>query len=292
MIAITQVIIHYGFIIQLKLPHTLNDLQLIILILASVFIAAAGYIINDINDVEIDKVNKPKKLYITKSFSEKTAYNLYLLLNIIGVGLGFLLANLINKPGFALSFVLISALLYSYASFLKRILLVGHIVVSVLVAATIFVVILFDLVPVYAVYYNVLATPLSVLRDYAIFAFLLNLLREIVKSIEDIKGDKNGGIKSLPILLGRTRTSVVTSILALVYIAVLIAYIYEFLYGNLFFVIYLLLGVCFPLLFFATKAWTAETKKEFTKLSIVIKCVMLAGVLSLGVLTLTIKYAA
>lgn len=292
MIAITQVIIHYGFIIQLKLPHTLNDLQLIILILASVFIAAAGYIINDINDVEIDKINKPKKLYITKNFSEKTAYNLYLLLNIIGVGLGFLLANLINKPGFALSFVLISALLYSYASFLKRILLVGHIVVSVLVAATIFVVILFDLVPVYAVYYNVLATPLSVLRDYAIFAFLLNLLREIVKSIEDIKGDKNGGIKSLPILLGRTRTSVITSVLALVYIAVLIAYIYEFLYGNLFFVIYLLLGVCFPLLFFATKAWTAETKKEFTKLSIVIKCVMLAGVLSLGVLTLTIKYAA
>ncbi|MAZ27308.1 MAG: prenyltransferase [Cytophagaceae bacterium] len=292
MIIATQCIIHYGFLISLGMPHALGHFQFTILVTASVLIAAAGYIINDINDVEIDRINRPKRLYITRYFSEKKALNLYMILNIVGVALGFLLCNMINKPGFALLFVLISALLYTYASFVKKIIVVGHILISILVASSIGVVMVFDIAPMYAYHHMVLATPLSVLRDYALFAFLLNFLREIVKSIEDIEGDKNGGVMSLPIIMGRKRASRLASILALAYIAILIGYIYIFLYANLFCVIYLLLAICFPLLFFSVKSWSASSKHEFSRLSTIIKVVMLAGVLSLGILTLTLTYAA
>ena len=87
LIALTQILVHYGFLKALNLPTALSDLNFFILSLATLFIAAAGYIINDIQDVAIDRINKPNKTFIPAPFSQNSAFNYYLVLNISGVGL-------------------------------------------------------------------------------------------------------------------------------------------------------------------------------------------------------------
>tara|TARA_Y100000815_G_scaffold250328_1_gene253000 strand:+ start:769 stop:1686 length:918 start_codon:yes stop_codon:yes gene_type:complete len=291
LIAGTQSIIHFVFLKALSIPAALSTLSFCILLLASLLIAAAGYIINDINDVAIDRINKPDRAFIPRFYSEATAYNYYFILNIAGVALGFFLSYKIGKSGFTTVFVLISALLYTYASFLKKVTLIGNLIVSLIVASSILVVIIFDLLPLLDRYSYELANPIAVLRDYAIFAFLLNFLREIIKDVEDVNGDRNYGVKSLAIIMGRERTSKVCSILAVVYIFLLIYYIYVYLYTNTITAGYLLFGICAPLLYFAIKAWSAENIKDFSRLSVLLKIIMLLGILSLLVLTLSLKYA-
>src|SRR5690554_5074464 len=100
----------------------LSTTQFTLLVLATLCIAAGGNIINDLYDIEIDRVNKPNKVIIGKSISERTANNLFIVLNVVGVGIGFYLSNVIGRPGFSALFIAISALLYLYASNLKSIL--------------------------------------------------------------------------------------------------------------------------------------------------------------------------
>ncbi|MEE3245223.1 MAG: UbiA family prenyltransferase, partial [Bacteroidota bacterium] len=207
LIALTQILVHYGFLKALGLPTALSDLNFFILSLATLFIAAAGYIINDIQDVAIDRINKPNKTFIPSPFSQNSAFNYYLVLNISGVGLGFLLSYQMGFGNFATLFVLISALLYVYANFLKRVLLIGNLIVSAIVASAIGIVMVFDTIPVLQGNEQQLVNPLSVLKDYAVFALMLNFHREIVKDIEDANGDYAAGIQSFPILLGLERTS-------------------------------------------------------------------------------------
>ena len=287
----TQCLVHFGFLKALGLPVALDAAHFFILSLATILIAAAGYVINDIEDVDIDRINRPKTRLIPIKITEKTAFNYYLLLNILGVGIGYYLSLVTENSAYAAIFVFISALLYGYATFLKHIPVLGNILVSLMVASCIAVVVVFDFSTLITQYGAELTNPISVLRDYAIFAFMLNFLREIVKDIEDVEGDHSQGIKSLPIILGRQRTAQLSSVLALIFTAVLIVYIFTYLYGNRITTGYLLFVVGGSLLFFAVKAWVADTKLDFKKLSFYLKIIMVLGVLSLGVLSLSLRYA-
>jgi len=148
MIALVQVLIKYALLVPFGVQLTLNGFGFSLLVLSTLCIAAAGNIINDIYDIETDLVNKPKKVIVGKTISEKQANNLFIILNVIGVGLGFYISNLVGKNAFFALFVIISALLYIYASYLKQVLLIGNIVISVLVALSIIIVGLFELLPV------------------------------------------------------------------------------------------------------------------------------------------------
>ena len=288
LIALTQILVHYGFLKALDLPTALSDLNFFILSLATLFIAAAGYIINDIQDVAIDRINKPKKTFIPAPFSQNSAFNYYLVLNISGVGLGFLLSYRMGFGNFATLFILISALLYVYANFLKRVLLLGNLIV--IVASAIGIVMVFDTIPVLQGNEQQLVNPLSVLKDYAVFALMLNFLREIVKDIEDANGDYAAGIQSLPILLGLERTAKLSAYIAVIYIFTVLGYIYVYLQANVWISAYLVIAIVIPLVFFCIKARYAEKHKHYSFLSKLLKLIMLLGILSLGVLTLTLKY--
>lgn len=290
MILLTQVLVHYGFLKALDIPVALTDVQFWMLVTATLCIAAAGYIINDINDIDSDRINKPAKTYIPKYFSESGAFNLYLAFNIGGVGLGFLLSYQMGLTNFATVFVLISALLYVYANFLKRVILVGNLVVSIAVAASIFILIIYDMLPLLNQYWEELVTPVSVLRDYGLFALMLNFLREIIKDIEDARGDHAVGIQSLPIALGLERTSKLSAYIAVVYIFTILGYIYVWLQTNVWTSIYLVAAVVVPLVYFCIKARYADKQAHYAHLSSVLKLIMFLGILSLGVLTLTLKF--
>ncbi|WP_299551093.1 geranylgeranylglycerol-phosphate geranylgeranyltransferase [Seonamhaeicola sp.] len=288
MIASVQLLIKYAFLGSFGVHTALSESGITILILATICIAAAGNIINDIYDVETDLVNKPDKVIIGKSISEKTAFTLFIVLNVLGVGLGYYLSYLVGKSAFFSIFVIISALLYVYASYLKQTLLIGNIVISVLVSLSVLIVGIFELLPnitpenqqLQLVYFKMIL-------NYAIFAFMINLIREIAKDIEDIDGDYKAGMNTLPIAIGRVRASNILFALSLVPVLAVVYYVVYKIYQNQTAVIYFLAGVLAPLIYISIKAFGAKTKKHFHHMSNMLKLVMLLGMLSL----LLYKYA-
>jgi len=282
LIVLVQILIKYTLIEHFTTDFTLNTLEFIYLVLATVCIASGGNIINDLYDIETDLVNKPANIILGNSISEKTALNLFIIFNVIGVGLGFYLSNLVGKSGFSAIFVIISALLYIYATYLKQTLLIGNIVISVLVALSIIIVGLFDLLP--AISFQNQQSHLNIFKiilDYSIFAFFLNLLREIIKDIEDINGDYKAEMKTLPILIGRERTIQLVFILSFSPLFAIIYYITTYWYKQPFGVVYFLVFVVSPLIYFTIKAYSASSKRDLQHLSNVLKLAMLFGVLSL-----------
>ena len=292
LIILVQVLIKYALFEAFNVLTKLDTFHFSLLILATVLIAASGNIINDIYDVETDSINKPTQVIIGNSISEKTAFNLFIAFSVIGVGIGFYLSNAIGKSGFAALFVIISALLYVYASYLKQTFLIGNIVVSGLVAMSIIIVGIFDLLPVITDQNRgTQVLFFEILLDYALFAFMINLLREMIKDIIDIDGDYNVEMKTLPIVIGRIRATKVVFTLSLIPLFALTYYIITYLYKQPIAVGYFIIFILGPLLYFSVKCFSAESKKELSHLSIILKLVMLFGVLSLLLYPFILKNA-
>lgn len=294
LIALVQVLIKYALLLPFYESHgvvtTLSDLAFFLLVVSTVCIAAAGYIINDIYDVDADKINRPKDIIVDKHISEKTAFNLFIVLNVIGVGLGFYLSNGIGKSGFFALFFIVSALLYLYASYLKRILLVGNIVVCLLVSLSIILVGIFELLPsIDQTNRNVQITFFKIILDYAIFAFILNFVREIVKDIEDVDGDYKIGAQTLPIVLGRERANKIVFALSLIPIGLVTFYVANYLFKQIEVVSYFLILVIGPLIYGSIKLYMAQDKKDYRHISLIIKVVMFTGLVSIALFPLILK---
>jgi 4-hydroxybenzoate polyprenyltransferase len=282
-----QAVFHFGFLKQQEgLLLGLNDVEFVLLIIATVCIAAAGYIINNIVDQETDAISKPEKVIVGKHISEIKAYNYYIAFNVIGVLIGFFIANIIFKESFAGIFIFVAFVLYLYATQFKQSLLAGNFLVSFLVAFSILLVGLFDLYPIIAPetrqFLNIL---FQIIIDYAIFAFLLTFISEVVKDIEDYEGDLKTGMNTLPIFLGKEKTQKVVFALSFIPLLALLYYLVTN-FTTLDYVIYYTLGfVVAPMLYFIIKLWQAKTQKNFNHLSAVLKLVMVTGVLSIIVIT-------
>lgn len=288
-----QLIFRYGFLKFQNIPLALADWQYELLVLSTVLIAAGGYVINNIFDQETDNDNKPNDVIVGKSISETQAYNLYFALTVSGVALGFYLSNVIQKPGFASIFILIAATLYLYASSLKQMMLIGNVVVALLLSFSVIIIGIFDLYPATVIEnQQQMKVFFSILLDYAIFAFMINILREMIKDIQDMDGDYNQGMNTLPIAIGKLRTCKIIFILSIIPILVILLYINKYLLDLLWVTIYLLLFVCGPLILFTVKMLKAYTKKEFYFLSLLLKWMLFFGILSVVVISLNMKYNA
>ncbi|RYJ51152.1 prenyltransferase [Flavobacterium petrolei] len=293
MLAFMQLIFRYGFFKIQNIPLALADWQYGLLVLSTVLIAGGGYVINNIFDQNTDAINKPKTVIVGKSISETQAYNFYIGLTVTGVAIGFYLSNVIAKPGFAALFILIAATLYLYATSLKQMMLIGNIIVALLLSFSVIIIGIFDLYPATGLdNQQQMGLFFSILLDYAIFAFMINLLREIVKDIEDTDGDYNQGMNTLPIAIGKSRTAKIVFGLSFFPLFFILFYINKYLFELLFVTLYLLLFVVGPLIFFTVKMWTATTKKEFHFLSMLLKWILLFGILSVVVISLNMKYNA
>lgn len=286
MIAMVQLLIKYAlfepFVETTELTITLNGFGFALLMLSTLCIAAAGNIINDIYDVETDVVNRPSKVIIGRKIPEKTAYTLFIILNVIGVLIGFYLSHLVGRSGFFAIFVIISALLYVYASYLKQTLLIGNIIISFMVGMSILIVGLFELIPVITTQNQ--ATQLTffkILLDYVLFAFLINLVREIIKDLEDVDGDYKLSMNTLPIVIGRERASKVAFVLILIPLFGSIYYVATYLFKYEVFIGYFLTLIIAPLIYLAIRTFSAKSKKHYHHISNMLKLVMLFGMLSL-----------
>lgn len=290
LIVLVQLLIRFALFEPFQVDVRLNMIGYTLLIIATVCIAAAGNIINDIYDIETDTVNKPEKVIVGKSISESIAFNLFILLNIIGVGIGFYLSLSVGKSPFFSIFVIISAALYVYASFLKRTPLIGNIVISILVAMSILIVGVFDLIP--AITEGNRATQITffkILVDYAVFAFLINLVREMIKDIEDVDGDYNAQMNTLPIAIGRERSKIIALVISILPIAVVVYYIVTYLYQQQIAIIYFLIFVLAPLIYTTIKIHLATSKFHFKHISFMYKIIMVFGILSLLLYSFILK---
>jgi 4-hydroxybenzoate polyprenyltransferase len=291
LLASMQLIFRYGFLKYQDIWLSLSDIQYGLLVLSTVLLAAGGYVINDIFDQDTDAENKPNATLVGKSISEGNAYYIYIGLTLTGVAIGMYLSNVIQKPGFVSIFIFIAALLYYYASTLKQMLLIGNIVVASLLSFSVLIIGFFDLYPaVYDGNEARMSLLFSVLKDYAIFAFILNFIREIVKDLEDVNGDYNQGMKTLPIVLGISRTSKVVFGLFFIPIGILSYYTYKNIIDNSLFLaaMYTLIFIIAPLLFCAIQMWSAKTKNHFHLVSVILKWVIFFGILSITVITYNI----
>lgn len=283
LIITTQLLIKYALFEAFNISITLSSFGFALLCFSTVCIAAAGNIINDIFDAETDRINKPSKQIVGKTISEKAALNSYIILTILGVGTGFYLSNLIGRPGFSAIFIIISALLYLYATYLKNILLLGNIIISGLVAMVIIIMGIFELLPaITPANQQTQAIIFSILLDYAFFAFMINWLREMIKDQEDVNGDYNTGRNTIPVALGKARANKVIFIVGLIPLVSVLYYMYNYLFANIYALLYALILLIGPLLYFLSTLLSSKTPKDFARLSIILKIVMVLGLVSLG----------
>ncbi|TXD84768.1 prenyltransferase [Subsaximicrobium wynnwilliamsii] len=282
LIILAQVLIKYALLEPFAVLTALDGFHFSLLVLATLCLAAAGNVINDIYDVDTDRVNRPNKLIVGGHISEKIAYNLFFALNIIGVVLGFYLSNHIGKPPFFSIFVLISVSLYVYASFLKRTILFGNLLISALVGISLLIVGIFDVIPaMFPQNRQTQITFFNLIFDYAVFAFMINLLREIIKDIEDVDGDYKAGMNTLPIALGRERAKKIAFAVSMLPIAAVIYYVVTYLYHQQLVIAYFLILIVAPLIYATIKIFGAKQKQHYQHISLIYKLVMLFGVLSM-----------
>lgn len=294
LLALMQLVFRYGFLESQSIPLALNDWQFALLVLSTVCIAAGGYLINNIFDKGTDEINKPQDVVIGKQISESMGYNIYIALNVVGVGIGFYLANAIHKSNFAAVFIIIAATLYVYANGLKQTLLIGNIIIALLLSLSILIIGIFDLLPMIVPENQAnMGVIFGILIDYAVFAFIINFIREIVKDLEDVNGDYNQGMNTLPIVLGVARTAKVVLGLSFIPLGLIIYYINEHLFSNNLYYAsgYGFVFILAPLIYFTVKMFGAKNQKDFHHLSKVLKLVIFFGILSIAVINFNIKYA-
>lgn len=295
LIAFMQLLFRFAFLKLQNIPLALLDWQYGLLVLSTVLIMAAGYTINTIFDLTTDRINKPQDVVIGKDISEKTAYTIYISLNITGVAIGLYLSNAIMHPNFVVFFILVASLIYFYSTSLKQIMILGNLAVSLLFASSIIFIGIFDLFPAINPQNRVaMANFFSILIDYALFVFMITFIREIVKNIEAVNGDYNQKMNTLPIVIGNARAGVVALIFAVIWFLLSLLYIYNyFVENNLYMVtFYTFAFVLAPLLYFIVKIYAAKSRKDFHHLNTVLKLILFFGILSIVVITLNIKYNA
>ena len=287
-----QLVFRYLFLEQSYVDLALSDFNYILLVIATVCVAAGGYVINNIMDQETDEIAKPHNRVVGFSISETVAYNWYIGLTIVGVGIGFYLSNVIYKPTFASMFILVATLLYMYATSFKQIPLLGNVVVALLLSTSIIIIGLFDILPAIDADNRFrMKEAFSILMDYVIFAFIINLIREIVKDLEDMDGDYQSGINTLPITIGIPKTKIIVGILTVISIGMLAYYINSNLFELDYIIYYTMVFIIGPLIYFGVKLMNAETKKQLHHLSLVLKIILFFGILSVAIIVFNLKLA-
>jgi 4-hydroxybenzoate polyprenyltransferase len=285
-IALSQVLfqfcVYYPLYRETLPRHDLS--HFIFLVLASLFIAAAGYIINDYFDINIDEINKPDKMVVDKLIHRRWAIAWHFILSFTGLVFTVLALPVLGKWYLILANIACVALLWFYSTNFKKSLLIGNIVISLLSAWTILIIFFSKVSPGNAIELGNHAQPkfFRLAFLYAGFAFICSLIREAIKDIEDIKGDERYGSHSMPIAWGVNASKVYIAVWMIVLIVILITlmiYILQFRWWGL--VAYGVLVIILPLVLIFRKLFKASTAADYHSLSTGIKLVMLVGILSM-----------
>lgn len=294
-IALTQVLFHFFVIVPL-FDESINgaafDIHALVwLVISSVLIAAAGYIINDYFDLNIDRVNKPSKMVIDKTIKRRWAIIWHILLSISGILIGAYLSWYTGVFWIVIAHFLCVMALWFYSTTFKKKVLSGNIIISLLTAWVV-------LVPGLANHYLVMENQdlysfidrsklLRLTFLYAGFAFIISLVREVIKDVEDMEGDMRYGCRTMPIAWG----VMVSKVFAATWLVVLSATIIivmgymlqlEWWLASAYCLVFLIV----PLARIFRSIQKAATPADYHRISNMLKFVMFTGILSLVFLQL------
>ncbi len=262
---------------------------LLLIMLATVFIAAGGYVINDYFDVKIDRINRPDELIVTRSISKPSAMRLSMVLSGTGIICGIAAAGMLRSWTLGILFVIIPGLLWFYSSSYKRLFMVGNLIIALLAGVAPMVVAMANVAILQLRYGTILAyttLPHDIyawVGGFALFAFLLTWIREIIKDMQDQMGDRELECHSMPVVWGEKWTKVfVTGLIVLT-----IALVGHLWYHVLPFPIgwsslstrYIALGIVTPMICTLWLLWAAKIPSDYKTCQQVVKFTMLIGML-------------
>jgi len=292
-IVLLQILLRYALLIPILqsfgIEPVLSDLRFSLMVVATVLLAASGYIINDYFDIRIDRINRPQSVVIGRKIRRRTALFLHVVLTVTGMLIGLYLAFVTRKENYALFFVCVPIILWYYSTTFKRHILIGNLIIAVFTALVALLVVSLEFATLSRVHGEQIlqseacSTAWFWTSGFALFAFITNFIREIVKDAEDIKGDKAVGCRTLPIALGIKLTKVFVFLLEIASLVVLWI-IYFFVpdiqsipYASWYFVI----GFTLPHIVMIVMWLKASESKQFHHVSTLGKVIMLAGILFL-----------
>ena len=235
----------------------LTDKGFFLLVSSTVIITSAGYLINDYYDIKIDYVNKPERVQVGRTLRRRWVIAGHSTLNFLGIAIGFYISPVIGIINFMAAF-----LLWLYSNQLKRLPFVGNLVVAMLTGTTLFLV---------GEYFE---DREYLILTYAIFAGFITLIREIIKDMEDIKGDERFGCKTLPIIWGIANTK--KFIYGLIILFTITVWLMIGSISTL-----LPIGLILTLILLIFGLSKADTIREYHRLSSYCKVIMLLGVISM-----------
>jgi len=263
--------------------------MVLLILSATVFIAAGGYVINDYFDVKIDRINRPDEVIVTRSVSKPAAMQLSLCLSGIGILCGIGTAILLRSLTLGILFIIIPGLLWFYSSSYKRLFMVGNLIIALLAALPPMLVAMAN-VAILQLRYGTILSYTSLEHDlyawlggFALFAFLLTWIREIVKDMQDQMGDRELECHSMPVVWGEKGTKIFVTALILLTLAVI---------GHLWYHVlpfplgwtslstrYIALGIVTPLIGVLGLLWTAKIPSDYKTCQQLVKFTMLIGML-------------
>jgi 4-hydroxybenzoate polyprenyltransferase len=281
-IFLTQVLARF-FIIEPAIKDrgigvTLDTPLFLLLCLSTVLIAAAGYIINDYFDIGIDAINKPHKVTIEKIFKRRTIIIWHISLNVVAMLIViYLTLNFLQLRLVAIQLLSILLLVF-YSTTFKRKLIIGNLCIGVLTALTLLTVACYE--PGFELL-NIHFLHSKLLWMYVLFSFIITFIREVVKDIEDVKGDIAQNCETIPLVWGiDTAKKIVYVFMSLLLLLLLITAIYFFSF-NIILVMYLFAAVFGPLVFTFYKTLQATHSADFHRISTYVKIITLFGILSI-----------
>ena len=264
---------------------------LLLIALATILIAAGGYVVNDYFDVKIDRINRPDQLIVTRTVSREGAMHLSIGLSAAGVLCGLTAALLLRSMTLAIIFVLVPGLLWFYSSSYKRLFMIGNLTIALLSGLTPMVVAIANVAQLRLMPYADAFLPYTSLEHdlyawlggFALFAFLLTWIREIVKDMQDQQGDRELECHSMPVVWGERWTKVFVTLLIILTLAII---------GYLWYAVlpfprtwlslstrYIVLGIVVPLLGAVWLLWSAAIPSDYKTCQQVVKLTMLLGML-------------
>ena len=293
-VAVTQALIYYQLLHKTfrnySLTGSFNSFEFVLFVIATILITASGYIINDIYDIETDRINKPDKRIIQVHLSISNAWKIYFSMILTGALISLYLAVQRNDLLYWFIYPIAVFLLYGYSRWFKGIPYLGNILVSLFCAAVPGIFYLSEASILIELKIKDLSSFLSLhglLLSYVIFAFLTNLYREIVKDLQDEAGDKLANIHTAAVYFGKKTTKFVALFIALVISMVITFTFSQAIFSNipyLFAVQCLLIQI--PLSVSIIKLIQAKDDKAFRNVGLWIKLIMINGLILITYLTI------
>lgn len=282
-LALAQFLIKYALFEPFKVPITLNWFGVSLLALSIIFLASTSFIMKGIDEAKINGISTTDHQIVAKRISLKRAYNLFFILNVAGVVIGFYLANIIGYPSFAILFILASALLHIQASSLKNLILIRPLIISLLIGLSIISLGLIDLFPAMNEQNKeTLTTFFSILIDYGVFMVLLSFYHQLLLNQQNFEEDHKYKRNSISLILGRKRANKMVFIAGLLPVLAIVYYIFNYLYLNSVFFIFAMVFILAPLTFTLIKLLSTQTKKDYSLLANILKLTMFFTIISIA----------